>query len=175
MAQKAQYQNLHDFLLQRLDELHWSAEHNGFFDVGVNNEDLTFGQDIVFRCSSPGDSSTTDVPVPVEVLQRGEKDFCPPSHPKPLFPLGDGAGKYKIVERVVMENPTLSHIPRVGYVSIFPLLLQLLDPYSPKLGAMLDMIEDPQKLWTEHGLRSIALTDKFYQRRNSEGDAPYWR
>lgn len=175
MAQKAQYKNLHDFLLQRLDELHWSAEHNGFFDVGVNNEDLTFGQDIVFRCSNPRDSSTTDVPVPVEILQRGEKDFCPVSHPKPLFPLGDGAGKYKIVERVVMENPTLSHIPRVGYVSIFPLLLQLLDPYSPKLGAMLDMIEDPQKLWTDHGLRSIALTDKFYQRRNSEGDAPYWR
>lgn len=175
IAQKAQYQNLHDFLLQRLDELHWSAEHNGFFDVGVNNEDLTFSKDIIFRCSSPQDSSTTDVAVPVEALQKGRSDFCPASHPKPLFPLGDGHGNYKIVERLVMENPTLSHIPRVGYVAIFPLLLKLLDPYSPKLGAVLDMIEDPLKLWTDHGLRSIGRADKFYQRRNSEGDAPYWR
>ena len=175
LAAKAQYQNLHDFLLQRLDELHWSAEHKGFFDVGVNNEDASFSQQIVFRCSNPKDSSTSDVAVPVEDLQKGRKDFCPATHPKPLFPLGDGQGNYKIIERLVMENPTLSHIPRVGYVSIFPLLLRLLDPYSPKLGALLDIIEDPQQLWTEHGLRSIALTDKFYQRRNSEGDAPYWR
>lgn len=175
LAAKAQYQNLHDFLLQRLDELHWSAAHKGFFDVGVNNEDASFLQQIVFRCSNPRDSSTTDVAVPVEDLQKGRKDFCPTTHPKPLFPLGDGQGNYKIIERLVMENPTLSHIPRVGYVSIFPLLLKLLDPYSLKLGALLDMVEDPRQLWTDHGLRSIALTDKFYQRRNSEGDAPYWR
>ena len=30
-------------------------------------------------------------------------------------------------------------------------------------------------LWTEWGLRSISLTDKFYLKRNSPGDAPYWR
>lgn len=28
---------------------------------------------------------------------------------------------------------------------------------------------------TDYGLRSISKTDIFYRRRNSEGDAPYWR
>lgn len=176
LSLKAEYKNHHEYLLQRLEELHWSAEHKGFFDVGLNNEESYFTQEVVFRCSSPTDQSNTiDVQVPVEVLQQRRTDFCPASHPKPLYPLGDGRGKYQMVERMVVENPTLSHIPRVGYVSIFPLLLRLLDPYSPKLGAVLDMVEDPQQLWTEHGLRSISLSDKFYQRRNSEGDAPYWR
>jgi mannosyl-oligosaccharide glucosidase len=175
LALMAQYQSQHEYLLQRLDELHWSAEHHGFFDVGVNNEDGYFSQELVFRCSNPQDQSTRDVLVPMEAVRQRKQDFCPPSHPKPLFPLGDGQGKYKIVERLVMQDATLSHIPRVGYVAIFPLLMKLLDPYSPKLGAVLDMLEDPQKLWTDHGLRSIGLTDKFYQRRNSEGDAPYWR
>lgn len=175
MALKTQYQEQYEFLLQRLDELHWSAEHKGFFDVGENNEDATFSKELIFRCSNPQDQSTTDISVAIEILQKGKSDFCPASHPKPLYPLGDGNGGYRMVERFVMEKPSLSHIPRVGYVSIFPLLLKLLDPYSPKLGAILDMIEDPQQLWTDHGLRSIALTDKFYQRRNSEGDAPYWR
>lgn len=175
LSMKAEYKNHHEYLLQRLEELHWSAEHKGFFDVGLNTEDGYFTQEVLFRCSNPSDQSTMDVQVPVQFVKERRADFCPASHPKAMFPLGDGRGNYKIVERLVMENPVMSHIPRVGYVSIFPLLLRLLDPYSPKLGAVLDMVEDPQLLWTEHGLRSIALTDKFYQRRNSEGDAPYWR
>jgi len=175
LALKAQYQHQHDYLLQRLDELHWSAEHHGFFDVGINNEDAAFSQEIVFRCSNPRDQSSRDVSVPIDAVRKGRQDFCPASHPKPMFPLGDGQGNYKLTERLLIQNPTLSHIPRVGYVAIFPLLLRLLDPYSPKLGSVLDMVEDPQMLWTDHGLRSIGLKDKFYQRRNSEGDAPYWR
>ena len=175
LALMADYQQQHEYLLQRLDDLHWSAEHNGYFDVGINNEESYFSKELVFRCSNPRDQSTKDVSVPIDVIQQRKQDFCPNSHPKPLFALGDGQGGYKFLERLVMENPVMSHIPRVGYVSLFPLLLKLVDPYSPRLGALLDMVEDPQKLWTDHGLRSLAVSDKFYQRRNADGDAPYWR
>jgi hypothetical protein len=175
LALMAQYQSQHEYLLQRLDELHWSDQHHGFFDVGLNDEDGHFLQEMVFRCSNPQDQSFKDIAVSMDVIRQRRQDFCPTSHPKPLYPIGDGQGNYKMVERLVTEKPKLSHIPRVGYVTIFPLLLRLLDPYSPKLGALLDVVEDPQQLWTDHGLRSLAQTDKYYQRRNSPGDAPYWR
>ena len=60
-------------------------------------------------------------------------------------------------------------------MSIFPLLLKVVDPNSLHMGYLLDTIENPALLWTDYGLRSIATTDMFYHKRNSPGDAPYWR
>lgn len=63
----------------------------------------------------------------------------------------------------------------IGYVSIFPLLLKVLPPDSPKLRALLDQIADPQHLWSPFGLRSMSTRDVFYERENAPGDNPYWR
>ena len=73
-------------------------------------------------------------------------------------------------------NLSLEHIPRVGYVSLFPFLLNLVDERNvEKMSHVLDMMESPDLLWTEFGLRSIAKTDKFYRKMNAAGDQPYWR
>ena len=79
-------------------------------------------------------------------------------------------------ERVAFaENASMHHINRIGYVSIFPLLLKLIPPESPRLDAMLNLIESRDLLWTDFGLRSIASNDVFYKHGNAPGDAPYWR
>jgi mannosyl-oligosaccharide glucosidase len=61
-------------------------------------------------------------------------------------------------------------------MSLFPFLLKLIDPYNvDRLSHVLDMMESPDLLWTEYGLRSIAKTDKFYRKMNAANDEPYWR
>jgi mannosyl-oligosaccharide glucosidase len=64
-----------------------------------------------------------------------------------------------------------------GYVSLFPLLLQILPPDSPRLGAVLASMravkrggKDDGGIWTQHGLRSLARSDK----RFGSGE-DYWR
>jgi len=176
------YRQLASSLTSSLQQLHWSDRHRGFFDVGMHNDSSFFLLEVFFRCAAdegkaPGGPAVVDVAVPLELVQSG-RGFCPPSHPTVLFPHGDGHGNYKQRERFVHPgNLSLEHIPRVGYVSLFPFLLQLLDPLeSPQqLEHVLDMLESPDLLWSEHGLRSLARTDKFYRKMNAPGDEPYWR
>ena len=62
------------------------------------------------------------------------------------------------------------HVCHKGYVSIFPFMTGLLPPDSPRLKAMLDLISDPQELWSDFGIRSLSKKDEFY-----ETDENYWR
>ena len=59
---------------------------------------------------------------------------------------------------------------RLGYLSLFPLLLGLMNPHSPHLSAVLDLLSDPARLWSPHGLRSLSATDPGYGREED-----YWR
>ena len=61
------------------------------------------------------------------------------------------------------------------YVSLFPLLVQLLPADARALGALLARVGDPDRLWTPHGLRSLSAGSSLYRERNTEHDAPYWR
>ena len=80
--------------------------------------------------------------------------------------------RMKFVPRKLQEQ----FVDHTGYVTLFPLLLRLLAPNSPKLGALLDLLGDPAYgIWSDYGLRSLALSDKLYQQENAPGDAPYWR
>lgn len=65
------------------------------------------------------------------------------------------------------ENALVCH---KGYVSIFPFLLGLVAPDSQKLGPILDLLEDEEELWSEHGIRSLSRSDEFYGT-----DENYWR
>ena len=78
------------------------------------------------------------------------------------------------IRRVEVEQ-TLQFVNSVGYVSIFPMILELLDADSPKLEITLDQIRDTKHLWTKFGLRSLSKSAPLYDKRNTEHDPPYWR
>lgn len=77
--------------------------------------------------------------------------------------------------RVVSKEPRLRFIDNFGYVSLFPFLLKIIEPNSPKLGKVLRDIKDPKLLWSNYGLRSLAENSPFYMKHNTENDPPYWR
>ena len=62
------------------------------------------------------------------------------------------------------------HVCHKGYISIFPFLTGMVSASNPRLGAILDLIADPEELWTEYGVRSLSLKDEHYGT-----DENYWR
>ncbi|XP_064465782.1 mannosyl-oligosaccharide glucosidase-like isoform X2 [Ornithodoros turicata] len=77
--------------------------------------------------------------------------------------------------RLALESPALRFVQHFGYVSLFPLLLQVLPSDSPTLGKLLSDLRQPSLLWTDYGLRSLAKTSPLYMKYNTEVDPPYWR
>ena len=78
--------------------------------------------------------------------------------------------------RAVLEDPTLRFVDDTfGYVSLFPLIIEVLKPDSPQLGQLLQDLRNPSLLWTKFGLRSLAKSSPLYNKRNTEHDPPYWR
>ncbi|KAL8604947.1 hypothetical protein ACOMHN_028575 [Nucella lapillus] len=96
-------------------------------------------------------------PPPPPHLQPGQR---PPDLPK---------------VRVSLTEPQNQFVDAFGYVSLFPVLLKIVDPASPKLYKILTDLKDPTLLWTQFGLRSLARMNKLYNRYNTEHDPPYWR
>lgn len=80
-----------------------------------------------------------------------------------------------LVRVVGRPPPRPQYVDALGYLSIFPFLLRQLDPSSPYLGPLLDILADSRHLWSPFGLRSLAASSPFYGQRNSEHDPPYWR
>ena len=77
--------------------------------------------------------------------------------------------------RKVETEPTYDYVNSFGYVSLFPLLLEIIEPNSEKLDIILDQLKNPSLLWTKYGLRSLAKNAPLYAKRNTEHDPPYWR
>lgn len=79
--------------------------------------------------------------------------------------------------RVVRSRtgPTQKFVNAFGYISLFPFLLQVLQPDSPRLEKLLNDLKNPDLLWTDYGLRSLSKSDPLYKKYNTEHDAPYWR
>ncbi|KAL8858592.1 MAG: hypothetical protein Q9178_004886 [Gyalolechia marmorata] len=57
-----------------------------------------------------------------------------------------------------------------GYVSLLPFCLGLTSQDSPHLGAILNLILDPEELWSPFGIRSLSIRDKYFGK-----DEDYWR
>lgn len=78
-------------------------------------------------------------------------------------------------KRIPTTEPKLRFIDSFGYVSLFPLMLKVINPESPKLYKVLTDLIDTKLLWTDYGLRSLEMTSPFYQKWNTIDDPPYWR
>lgn len=69
------------------------------------------------------------------------------------------------------ENSLFCH---KGYISLFPFLTGLMDKDSKKLGAVLDLIEDEEELWSPYGIRSLSKSDEFYHTAEDYWRGPVW-
>ncbi|EQC28871.1 hypothetical protein SDRG_13381 [Saprolegnia diclina VS20] len=165
------YTALHATYLEALDTYHWS---NGLYlDYGLHSADGHFEDHIVIRCATV-DGAGIDATASARQLQRGDgSDVCPASHPRFLYPLGDGAGGLLKKQIFVPKTLRLQFVEHIGYVTFFPVFLKLLPLDSPKLRPLLAKLET--HLLTPHGLRSLSPYDVYYDRPNAPGDAPYWR
>lgn len=72
------------------------------------------------------------------------------------------------------DGRILTHITHKGYISLFPLMFHLIPPESPKLGEILDIIADPDHLWTEFGIRSLSKTSEYYGTKENYWRGPIW-
>ncbi|XP_017316328.1 mannosyl-oligosaccharide glucosidase [Ictalurus punctatus] len=102
------------------------------------------------------------------VSLQQEKVVVPPGQMRHQLPV-------KRLVRSVRKAPKLQYVNALGYVSLFPFLLHVLTPDSQKLEHILKDIQDPARLWTPYGLRSLSRSDPIYMKRNTEHDPPYWR
>ncbi|KAI9843039.1 MAG: Processing alpha glucosidase I [Sclerophora amabilis] len=66
------------------------------------------------------------------------------------------------------------HVCHKGYISIFPFLTGLLPPDSPRLGAVLDLIADPEELWSDYGIRSLSKSEELYGTEENYWRSPVW-
>lgn len=66
------------------------------------------------------------------------------------------------------------HVCHKGYISLFPFMTGLLPPDSPRLGAILDLIGDPDELWSPYGIRSLSKKDEFYGTGENYWRSPIW-
>ncbi|ORY34734.1 glycoside hydrolase [Naematelia encephala] len=70
----------------------------------------------------------------------------------------------------VDEEDESIHVCHRGYISLFPFLLGLVEPDSPHLGPVLDLITDPKHLWSDYGIRSLSRSHPLFGK-----DENYWR
>ncbi|KAM0753058.1 glycoside hydrolase [Meredithblackwellia eburnea MCA 4105] len=74
----------------------------------------------------------------------------------------------------VNEEDESIHVCHKGYISLFPFLLGLLPSDSPHLGAILDMLRDPEQLWSPYGIRSLSKDHELFGKGEDYWRGPIW-
>ncbi|KAF9106691.1 Processing alpha glucosidase I [Mortierella sp. AM989] len=72
------------------------------------------------------------------------------------------------------EDEQSVHVCHKGYISLFPMLLGIIDPESEKLDHVLDLMYDPEEMWTPFGLRSLSAKDEFFGTGENYWKGPIW-
>lgn len=104
----ASFAEIERAIIDNLDDLHWSEEHQMYCDVGVNQDDES------------------------------------------------------------------EHVCHKGYVSLLPFMLSLLPPDSPHLGPILDLLRDPDHLWSPYGIRSLSASHPSFGTGENYWKGPIW-
>lgn len=66
------------------------------------------------------------------------------------------------------------HVCHKGYISIIPFLTGMIGPNNPRLKPTLDLINDPEELWSNYGIRSLSKKDEFYGTSENYWRSPVW-
>ena len=66
------------------------------------------------------------------------------------------------------------HVCHKGYISLSPFYTGMIGPQSPHLKPILDLINDPEELWSDYGIRSLSKKDKFYGAGENYWKGPVW-
>ncbi|KAH7107468.1 glycoside hydrolase family 63 protein [Auriculariales sp. MPI-PUGE-AT-0066] len=74
----------------------------------------------------------------------------------------------------VNEDEESYHECNEGYLSLFPLLLGLLPPDSKHLGSVLELMSDPERLWSDYGLRSLSKSHHLFGSGENYWRGPIW-
>lgn len=70
------------------------------------------------------------------------------------------------------ENIAVCH---KGYISLFPFLTKLMPVEdSEKIEDLVDLISDPDELWSDYGIRSLSKSDKYYGTGENYWRSPVW-
>lgn len=67
-----------------------------------------------------------------------------------------------------------AHVCHKGYVSLSPFFLKHMSTKSDKLPAVLDLISDPNELWSEYGLRSLSKSSPLFGTNENYWRGPVW-
>lgn len=67
-----------------------------------------------------------------------------------------------------------AHACHAGYLSLFPFMLSLLPSDSPHLGPILDMLREPEQLWSEYGIRSLSKSHPQFGQGENYWRGPIW-
>lgn len=73
-----------------------------------------------------------------------------------------------------VEEGAYKRVCHQGYISLFPLLVGLLDADHPNLPHILDLLSDPRKLWSPYGVRSLSAADEYYRTEEDYWRGPVW-
>ncbi|KAK5944870.1 Processing alpha glucosidase I [Knufia obscura] len=61
-----------------------------------------------------------------------------------------------------------------GYISLFPFIIDLLPHNHKNIPAILDLIADPDQLWSPYGIRSLSKQDELYGTDENYWRSPIW-
>ncbi|KAH7915973.1 glycoside hydrolase [Hygrophoropsis aurantiaca] len=74
----------------------------------------------------------------------------------------------------INEDDESHHVCHKGYLSLFPFMLSLLPSDSPHLGAILDLLRDPEELWSPYGIRSLSVSHPEFGKGENYWKGPIW-
>ena len=77
-------------------------------------------------------------------------------------------------DTTVVDGNLVGTVCHKGYISLFPFLVGLMGPDHSHLDAVLDLMRDPEELWSPYGLRSLSPKDKYYGTDENYWRSPVW-